>query len=639
MRRLLLLFLLSSSICSAQKHVADSLKLLIKNEKNDSIKIDLYNKLAWLYIFNDKEQARKTINEVEQVASKKGQEYGYNSFLNVKGVFYDVNGLSDSAKIMFERSLEFSRKNNFRIHEEHTLNNLGMFSWNKGKFKEALDYYFESLKLSEGEKGASKSDDGTYNNIGLIYQDMELYEKAIPYHNKALKLRKEKENMRGQATSYNNLGICYTNLKKYKEAERVLLKGKRIAESGRDKLLYYELVEALARLYASRDKIDQAIELYEESYQRPSSVPFNPNRKVSTLSGLAEMYLSKKKYSKVIDYGEQCLAIVKKDSSTDFLEVGIYNTLAQAYFATGDIEKGNFYNLRFYDKTSSKFKESTAEALQELETKYETQKKELALQKSQAKIKQKNMLIASSFGLAILLGLIGYLVYKQQRTRNEQIVKENQLRQALIKIENQNNLQEQRLAISKELHDNIGSQLTFIISSLDNLKQFDIEHQPMFDKIDTIGGFTRDTINDLRDTIWAMNKEEITVQDLKDRVTRFIDQAKASIQGVQFKFYYPEDADISMNSKLGIDVYRVIQEALNNAVKHANATEIQVAVSYLDDMLEVAIEDNGKGFDQEKVTDGYGIAGMRRRAEALQGTLDIVQLQPGLKVQLRFTPS
>lgn len=281
----------------------------------------------------------------------------------------------------------------------------------------------------------------------------------------------------------------------------MLLAGRAIAEKGRDKVLYYEIIQSLASLYLKQRQYERAFKLFLASYNRPEAVPFNPNKKVGTLSGLAEIYLLKKQHHDAIKMGEDCLAIVRADTSIDFANVDIYKILAQAYFAIGNVQKGQEYNNQFYAATAYKFKASTAEALQNLETKYQTQKKELALQKSRASNKQKNLIILSSLPLAFLLALIGYLLFRQQRLRNQQLINEHELKQALIKIENQNNLQQQRIEISKELHDNIGSQLTFIIASLDNLKQFDVEHLPLFEKVNQIGDFTRDTINDLRDTV------------------------------------------------------------------------------------------------------------------------------------------
>ena len=178
-------------IAAAQNNKIDSLYHIIKTTKNDSIKVDTYNKLAWKYIFNDKEKALTILNETEKQALKTNQKFGYNTFLNNKGIFFDVNGSYDSAKIYFEKSVQFSIKNKFPVQEQNSYNNLGMFAWNKGNYQEALAYFFKALALAEinQKKDPNLKIDAPLNNIGLIYQEMELYEKAIPYHQKALKIR------------------------------------------------------------------------------------------------------------------------------------------------------------------------------------------------------------------------------------------------------------------------------------------------------------------------------------------------------------------------------------------------------------------------------------------------------------------
>lgn len=640
MKRILFMLLLLSNICMAQNKQIDSVLQVIKESSDDSVKIALYNQIAWKYIFNDKEKALETLKKTEAIASKKGQEYGYNSYLNVMGVFYDVNGMSDSAQFFFEKSLQYSRDQKFVVHESHSLNNLGMFSWNKGNYEAALSYYFKSLALADKSlsKNKEQEKDANYNNIGLIYQDMELYEKAIPYLQKALKIRKETNNIQGQATTYNNLGICFFSMKDYDAAQKSFENGMAKAKEIKDETEYFRNAQGLADVYSLQQNNTKAIALYLESYNRPKHVPFSSKDKVHVTSGLSELYLRNKSYLQSINYGEFCIAEINKDTTTNYYELDVYESLATAYYAVGNTTKGAFYNQAFYKRTAEKFKESTAKSLQELETKYNTQKKELALQKSQAAVKQKNLYLFSALGLALLLGLIGYLVYKQERIKNEQLVKETKLEQALVKIEHQNNLHEQRLAISKELHDNVGSQLTFIISSLDNLKQFDVEHEHMFSKIDSIGGFTRDTINDLRDTIWAMNKEEINFEDLQERTTRFIERAKFSVENIDFKFNYPiQYEETALNSKLGIDVYRIIQEAVNNAIKHSSANEISVNFDWMEsEVLEIVITDNGKGFDLDTSTEGYGLHSMKKRAEKINADFAITTSNVGTTITIKF---
>src|SRR5690606_39301400 len=176
-------------------------------------------------------------------------------------------------------------------------------------------------------------------------------------------------------------------------------------------------------------------------------------------------------------------------------------------------------------------------------------------------------------GLALVLSLFGYLLYNQQKHKNLQLKKESELKEALVKIETQNKLQEQRLRISRDLHDNIGAQLTFIISSLDNLKYGFKLPDNLNDKLKYITAFTSSTIYELRDTIWAMNKTEITFEDLQSRLSNYIDKAHVFEGKINFTFQVDKDVDIKrkFNSMEGVNIHRVIQEAIHNSIKHSNS--------------------------------------------------------------------
>ena len=134
-----------------------------------------------------------------------------------------------------------------------------------------------------------------------------------------------------------------------------------------------------------------------------------------------------------------------------------------------------------------------------------------------------------------------------------------------------------------------------------------------------------------------MNKEAITFEDLKTRTTNYIEAAKTSLLGIKFEFNYPEDTgEVTLNSLQGIDVYRIIQEAVNNAVKHANANKIAVDFLLIKNTLEVSITDNGKGFDKELIEAGNGLNSMKKRAQEINADFSIEPLNQGTKVKLKF---
>ena len=234
---------------------------------------------------------------------------------------------------------------------------------------------------------------------------------------------------------------------------------------------------------------------------------------------------------------------------------------------------------------------------------------------------------------------MGYLLYNQQKLKNKQLQKENELKDALAEIETQNSLQKQRLRISRDLHDNIGAQLTFIISSIDNLKYgFKIKDDKLTQKLERISGFTVGTIYELRDTIWAMNKSEITFDDLRSRISNFIDKANVVSNKTNFSFKVDEDLSetLTFSSIEGMNIYRIIQEAVNNAIKYSEATEISVNIKKTKSGLHIEVADNGKGFDPNTIERGNGLNNMQKRVHNLGGDLSI-NTREGQGTQLMFT--
>lgn len=571
-----------------------------------------------------------------------------------------------------------ARKNNNKSALALTLSNLGIVSHFIGNYQEAIDYANQALQLTKDDLimassyntiGSCKRNMGLYeealkaylkaikiydakkdllnqakvnNNVGLVYRSLEMNKKAKEYHHKAIVSYETLKNKKGLSEAYNNMAVIYA----YEDSLQIALKyfnySLKIEEELNDVKGIAESVNNVGGVYYYLEKLDSALFFFEKARKLDYSLK-NYAGLASTHNNIGDVYLYKQDYKKAKMNFDTAYAFAKQSKSAFDIE-NTLNYYGLLYEAQNDYKKASEYYKRKNEFSDSIQKLSNIKQLQELETKYQTAKKDATIAESKAiiaerelKIKEKNRMIYSVLGFAFMLALLGYLFYRQQKIKNLQLVKENELKQALIKIENQNNLQEQRLAISKDLHDNIGSQLTFIISSLDNLKYFDFNKEKMYDKFDSIGTFTRSTITDLRDTIWAMNKEEITFEDLKTRTTNFIEAAKTSLRGITFEFNYPTNTKIdSLNSLQGIDVYRIIQEAINNAIKHANATKIVVNFEINNNELLISIIDNGIGFDIATTEAGNGLNSMKKRTKEIEGELTISPLEKGTKVSVKF---
>jgi signal transduction histidine kinase len=189
------------------------------------------------------------------------------------------------------------------------------------------------------------------------------------------------------------------------------------------------------------------------------------------------------------------------------------------------------------------------------------------------------------------------------------------------------------------LHDNIGAQLTFIISSIDNLKYAFKIPDKLGEKLKNISEFTSTTIYELRDTIWAMNKSEITFEDLQIRISNFIEKANIASQNVEFNFNVTNSVDksASFTSLKGMNIYRIIQEGLNNALKYSNASQISVNIDEEDGKMSITILDDGIGFEKDKIKFGNGLLNMQKRAADINASISIDSMpSSGTRISIKF---
>nr|WP_321231574.1 tetratricopeptide repeat protein [uncultured Psychroserpens sp.] len=641
--QLYILLCLISSISYSQN--LDSLLTVARQTQNDSAKIRMFNKIAFSYIFNDTHKAIEVIKEGKQLAEKAEFNFGLTELTNTHGIYMDIIGKSDSAGYYFEKALKMSRIHNIQIIESMCVNNLGMFNWNRGNYNQALEYFFQALKMNETIDD-EKSTSIPLNNIGLIYQEMNLNEKALNYHQRALEVREKYNLENDQIASLNNIGINLKDLGRVDEAIATYKKGISLAKQKDNSIDYYKLLDNLANAYNENGALDLALKTYLKALDRPEGYEANEKDQIATLANIAALYNEKSNPKLAMVYAAKGFDLVEKYPEAELISADLHLTTAESYYMLNDYVKARQHRQHYITLKDSVFSEKNAKALADLEIKYETEKKEREILIQRAEIaeqsltiQERNYQVYGLLGLAVILGFIGFLFYNQQKLKNKQLQKENELKNALIKIETQNRLQEQRLRISRDLHDNIGAQLTFIISSIDNLKYgFEIKDEQLTNKLDAISQFTSSTIYELRDTIWAMNKAEISLEDLQSRISNFIEKADTVSNGVTFQFS-SNTLDIGgfkLSSVEGMNIYRIIQESINNALKYSEAKHITVDFDLDQNHLQTTVTDDGIGFDIKTTPKGNGINNMTKRARDIGGELKLESIiGTGTKVILK----
>jgi signal transduction histidine kinase len=212
---------------------------------------------------------------------------------------------------------------------------------------------------------------------------------------------------------------------------------------------------------------------------------------------------------------------------------------------------------------------------------------------------------------------------------------QRKLRQQLREAETQKKIHVEKERISRDLHDNVGSHLTYIITSLDNMS-YKIEKGEKNvppDKISSLSDFSRSTMQQLRETIWAINKEHITLTELKEKIGEYSSRM-ASANNMSFHIGLTFTANRSIKPSHAINIYRVVQEAVNNSVKHSEAKSILISIQEEENgKIALQVKDNGKGMNATDASSGgYGLKNMQDRVKDMQGEILIDSDENGTKI-------
>ena len=227
------------------------------------------------------------------------------------------------------------------------------------------------------------------------------------------------------------------------------------------------------------------------------------------------------------------------------------------------------------------------------------------------------------FAFDILVLMIG-LGYRYKALRDEKD------RQKLLAYENQLKLLQEKERISRDLHDNVGSQLTIVSSGLDNAL-FLAEHNKLYpENLASINQNVREAVQSLRDTIWVTHQTELQVIDLRIRIQHYLQKMFAENPAMKVYFNCTDEL-IGLSSEQALNTFRITQEAAQNIRKYAQATIVNVEISQQSAGLRVKIEDNGIGFDfaSVDVNEHYGLQNMQKRAKEMKGQC-VIKSAPSL---------
>ncbi len=564
------------------------------------------------------------------------------SYIDVGVCYINLNKM-DSAVIAFEKAIPYARLLNDTVRIARVLANIGNAYLHQKDRVKAIEYYLKSARLWEicGDQNYLPI---VYSNINALLDEQKEHNKALEYGNKAVALAQKIGDGYSVVNGLINLANTYGYLVQPEKEYELLEKALPLAKKNEDLDQIATVYHNMGDYYYSKNDYPASLKNYLESYSYVKQMG-NTYHLCTSSSMLAHLYHKLNQHEKAIYYILQAEKLAK--------EVGERADLKEIFLTRAEIEEqaGNYklaseYYSRTLTLSDSLFKVGTSEKVAEVEAIYQNEKKGqeiLQLEKDKQlqslSIRQKSTLNYLLTGSLAGLLLIGFLVYRNLRHRHQLAKQQDELQQQRIReLEKDKQLvavdsmlkgqEEERGRLAKDLHDGLGGLLSGVKFSLSNMKDnlmITPDNMAVFerslDMIDT-------SIKELRRVAHNMMPEMLTKFGLDEALKDYCNNVNAT-KLLMLK-YQSLGVETRLDKTTEIIVYRIVQELLNNILKHAAATEAFVQLIREDSRLNVVVEDNGKGFEGSLPENGKGagLDNIRSRVEYLRGQLDI-HSEPG----------
>lgn len=258
------------------------------------------------------------------------------------------------------------------------------------------------------------------------------------------------------------------------------------------------------------------------------------------------------------------------------------------------------------------YERNKAEAIAEMQTKYDVEQKENTIVTQQLKLTQRNYFLYGTVIFIAMATAITFLLWRNQRNKQKM-----QLQKA---IEDEKNIaaqsildaeEKERKRIAADLHDNIGAYATAISADVESITGKGFPGNE--DKLQSLQQHSKEIIYSLRDTIWVLNKDNITITGISDRIKNYINKLMPTYEHLNISVEENIQNDVRVGSQKALNIFRIVQEAVHNALKHSNAQNIIIKIDSAE-KINISVIDNGKGISARITNEGNGLRNMKTRA-------------------------
>ncbi|PZR27628.1 MAG: hypothetical protein DI535_09405 [Citrobacter freundii] len=612
----------------------DSLKKVIRQLKEDTVKVNNFITLGQQYENNIPDSAVYYYQEAGQLARKLNYASGVVRYVNNYTAVLNVQGKFDESLKLHEEALAITEKNHLPELRVKTLMNIGVVYQLKGDYKAAADHYLKNLPALE-QTAPQETLSLLYCNLSSLYRTLNQPQKTLEFAKKSVAAAGKSKEPYTIGRAYHCMANALQNAGKDKEREQYLHRAYDIGKQLDDIDLQETALINLGDLLNISAPPGQAIPFFKQALPLADSLN-DVYGKSLILQGMGHALFRNKQFKEAELTATETLRFSRETDQRE-TETKALLLLSDIKIALNQLDSSIFYRNRYDSVYGSLINKDLVKNIQELETQYQVQKKQSELLKQQLLLEQKNretarqrtwlwLLIAGLTMMAILL-FWGIRYYRQRRLldqKNLEALKAGQENLRLKSVMEGQLLERQR--ISQEMHDDMGSGLTSMLFLSRTIQGQD-------NVVSRIKQTAQDLIQKMNEIIWIMNHEQDTLDRLvaymRIHIAESLDNA-----GIDYSFTATDPLPaMPLNQEYRRNIYLCSKEAVHNCIKHAGATKVEIMVN-ITDHLEVIIKDNGRGITGNKNSAGNGLGNMKRRMEQAGGVFTIQSGEQGTTVIL-----
>ncbi|TDO98381.1 tetratricopeptide repeat-containing sensor histidine kinase [Flavobacterium sp. 245] len=606
-----------------QSYNQKALRIILEQQDDSLNKVNLFKIANRYYNMSDWKGYLRTTNLILERAEKSKDSVHMAKAYTYLGDYYDSQSVSDSAFMYYFKAEKFYLKIDDQYNLAKTFLSKASLQYNEGDFFESEIAVFKALSSLKKQKKVNELYYESYNLLGILYNERDEYEKALEFQNKALKILDDKSipnELQYRAASLNNIGFIYMNMKNYGQAKLFFERGLKEKNLFEDRAGLYAIL--LDNLGYSKFKLKESSELpdlFYESLKIRDSLGLSSGV-VSCKIHLSEYFAFKGDTFRALQFSKQALSLSRTSSK-------LVNTLeALKQTASIDPKNASIYSaeyIRLNDKML-KAERKMGEKFSRIE--YETNE----IKDQNSNLQEKNRTLVYVFSICTLVGLFFY-VYKTQQAKNRELLFKQQQQVANediynLMISQQNEIESTRIKekkkVAQELHDGVLGRMFGVRISLDSLDKID-EAQAAAKRKKYLTEL-KHIEEDIREISHDLNREKSEL--INNFVAILMKLFENQRNTYNSKLITTFDSHIKwdlVSNTVKINLYRMIQEALQNCNKYADADTITVEFKSEINYLVLSIADDGVGFNAKRTKNGIGLHNIQYRVAECKGTVTI----------------